>query len=174
MRYSKTKQAKTRAKILNAAVVALRRDGVDGIGLSGLMAEAGLTKGGFYAHFGSKDGPIAEAVGASLSATGRRFCETAAQPAADGASGLLAIIDAYLGTAHANSRETGCKLGALLSDRARAGRGADCRGRWRRRTCVGDRGRAATLRQIGPPADRSGDPRGPHGMPALGAPRNRD
>jgi TetR/AcrR family transcriptional repressor of nem operon len=120
MRYAKTRKAETRQRVVETASRALRRDGIDGIGLVGLMGEAGLTKGGFYAHFGSKDDLVAEAVATSLQASAERMRDAGRAAAADGRRGLHAIVDAYLSEAHAAAPEAGCTIGALLSDLSRA------------------------------------------------------
>jgi AcrR family transcriptional regulator len=64
MRKSKQEAAQTRQRIIEAAAVELRRNGIGGTGLAGQMAAAGLTHGGFYRHFDSKDQLIAEACAA--------------------------------------------------------------------------------------------------------------
>ena len=62
MRYSEGHKQETRKRLLKLAADAIRSQGPDRIGVSKIMAEAGLTHGGFYAHFGSKDELVAEAV----------------------------------------------------------------------------------------------------------------
>ncbi len=120
MRYAKTRKAETRQRVVETAARALRRDGVGGIGLVGLMGEAGLTKGGFYAHFGSKDDLVAEAVASSLHGSAERMRATGRAAEEEGDRGLYAIVDAYLSLAHAAAPEAGCTISALLSDLARA------------------------------------------------------
>ena len=63
MRYDNEHKQKTRAKVLQAAARALRSEGPERVGVAAVMAEAGLTHGGFYAHFKSKDELIAAAIG---------------------------------------------------------------------------------------------------------------
>lgn len=121
MRYAKTQRAETRTRVIETAARALRRDGIDGTGLVGLMGEAGLTKGGFYAHFASKDDLVAEAVAASLRASAEQMHVRGSAAASDGFSGLGAIVDGYLNQAHAAEPEAGCTIGALLSDLTRGG-----------------------------------------------------
>ena len=65
MRKSKQEAAATRQRIINAAAEEFRKNGIAGTGLAELMAAAGLTHGGFYRHFDSKDQIIAEACGAA-------------------------------------------------------------------------------------------------------------
>lgn len=119
MRYAKSHRAETRTKVVQTATRAFQRDGIDGTGLAGLMGEAGLTKGGFYAHFTSKDALVAEAATVSLQASADRMRARANAAAASGGSALDAIIDAYLSSDHVRSPEGGCAIGALLSDLSR-------------------------------------------------------
>ena len=88
MRYVKGRKAETRARVVATAGRALRRDGIDGSRLVGLMQEAGLTKGGFYAHFESKDALVAEAVTASLQQSAASM-----RAAAQGARPLVALVE---------------------------------------------------------------------------------
>jgi TetR/AcrR family transcriptional repressor of nem operon len=120
MRYAKTRKAETRSRVVETAARALRRDGVDGIGLVGLMGEAGLTKGGFYAHFGSKDDLVAEAVASSIEVSSERMRARRHAAESQQGSGLQAIVDAYLNALHVAAPEGGCTIGALLSDLTRA------------------------------------------------------
>ena len=68
MRRSKAEAAQTRGRIVAEASTAFRRDGVRATGLADLMAAAGLTHGGFYKHFPSKDAVVAEAAAAAVNA----------------------------------------------------------------------------------------------------------
>ncbi len=120
MRYAKTQKAQTKAHVLDKAAQALRREGVDGVGLVGLMGAAGLTKGGFYAHFASKDDLVAQVTAESLHASAERMQSRAQAAQEEGRCPLTAIVDAYLSETHAAARDTGCTMGALLSDLARA------------------------------------------------------
>ena len=63
MRYDTDHKARTRERILDEAASAIRAAGPQGVSVGGLMKKAGLTHGGFYAHFGSKDDLVAEAIG---------------------------------------------------------------------------------------------------------------
>src|SRR5258707_4438157 len=66
MRHSRTEKAKTHERIVAIASKKFREEGLAGIGIADLMKEAGLTVGGFYKHFKSRDALVAEAVGSSL------------------------------------------------------------------------------------------------------------
>lgn len=114
MRYDAEHKQKTRAKVLQVAAKAIRAEGPDRIGVAGVMAEAGLTHGGFYAHFRSKD----ELVTAAIE---QMFDEARARVAheMDGrspAEGLAAYIDFYLSKKHRDARSAGCPMAALSSD----------------------------------------------------------
>jgi TetR/AcrR family transcriptional regulator, transcriptional repressor for nem operon len=97
MRVSREKSAETRERILDVAATLFREKGFDGIGLAEIMKAAGLTHGGFYKHFGSKDDLEAQATGVALArnaADWRRLFEGAtARP-------LSAFIDEYLSPHH--------------------------------------------------------------------------
>jgi TetR/AcrR family transcriptional repressor of nem operon len=117
MRYSATHTASTRRRIVEGASAALRARGVAGVGVADLMRQAGLTHGGFYSHFSSKDALVAEAVGAAGEQSARNL-RTVVQRAG-GKSALKAIVDAYLSTAHRDGPERGCVLATLAGELAR-------------------------------------------------------
>jgi TetR/AcrR family transcriptional repressor of nem operon len=102
----------TRDRIVDAAAAAFRTKGIDGVSIAEIMAEAGLTHGGFYAHFGSKE----ELVGAALKRSGSQTIGTLSKdPRID------AVIDTYLSAGHVAHPERGCPLAALGPELARAG-----------------------------------------------------
>jgi TetR/AcrR family transcriptional regulator, transcriptional repressor for nem operon len=114
MRYDSEQKQRTREKVLQVAAKAIRGEGPDRVGVAGVMAEAGLTHGGFYAHFKSKDDLIAAAIGQMFDeARARLDHETRDR---DPAEGLAAYIDFYLSKRHRDARETGCPMAALSSD----------------------------------------------------------
>jgi TetR/AcrR family transcriptional regulator, transcriptional repressor for nem operon len=118
MRVSREKTAETRERILDVAATLFREKGFDGIGLAEIMKAAGLTHGGFYKHFGSKDDLEAQATGVALArnaADWRRLFEGAA------ARPLSAFIDEYLSPHHRDDLGKGCALAALGADVARQG-----------------------------------------------------
>ena len=116
MRQSKEEAARTRARILKTASRAYRRRGLAGIGLAEVMAEAGLTHGGFYKHFPSKDALAAEAIAFALDET-RATLETAIAAAPPG-GGMAALIATYLTPAHRDRPDRGCALAALGTEAA--------------------------------------------------------
>ena len=95
----------------------MRRDGIDSVSVVELMNEAGLTHGGFYRHFGSRDDLVAEAIDTAL-AQGSERIQAAAK--LGGPAALAAIIDGYLSPLHRDKPETGCAVAALPSDIARS------------------------------------------------------
>ena len=118
MRYSSDHKAETRARILREAAKEIRAKGPDNVGVAGVMKRAGLTHGGFYSHFASKDALVTEAIGAMFDDAGAvsRAIEAANEPRA----ALVGYIDFYLSRAHRDARERGCPLPALSSDLARS------------------------------------------------------
>jgi TetR/AcrR family transcriptional repressor of nem operon len=104
-------------RIVSAAARAIRRSGFDGTGVADIMKEAGLTHGGFYAHFASREAMLAEA-------TNRACAESAAAVAGVVASvapgqALASMLRAYLSPEHLKQIELGCPLAALGSETAR-------------------------------------------------------
>lgn len=119
MRYGKNHKSETRARILEIASARFRRDGVGGVGIQSLMADAGLTHGGFYAHFPSKTDLVADAVRAAFEQTGNLLAR--AVEAAGPEDRLGAFIDAYLSELHCTHVEQGCVGAALAPELARMG-----------------------------------------------------
>ena len=117
MRYSPEHKAENREKILSMAARSFRERGGDSSGIGTVMKKAGLTKGGFYRHFRSKDDLFVEAVARALDETGRGMVEVA-KSAPEGQA-LRAIIERYLSAGHANSPGTGCVRAALGPELAR-------------------------------------------------------
>lgn len=118
MRKSKQATAETRESIVQTAAAEFRRNGIAETGLSDLMAAAGLTHGGFYRHFESKDHLVAEACEAALLSI-----LNAMQDSVEGASPKLArkkLLSRYLTSKHRDNPATGCPLAALGSDLRRA------------------------------------------------------
>jgi len=114
MRVTREKAAENRERIVAAAARLFREKGFDGVGVDAIMAAAGLTHGGFYRHFGSKDDLAAEAVA-------RGFAASAERQAALGS--LQDLVSSYLSPRHREDRGGGCTVAALGSDIARQGAG---------------------------------------------------
>jgi TetR/AcrR family transcriptional regulator, transcriptional repressor for nem operon len=120
MRRSKQDAAETRQRIVSAAAAEFRRNGISDTGLADLMAAAGLTHGGFYRHFESKDQLVAEACDAAV----RSMVDTfAAAAAGKPPRSRLKAAAAYLSTKHRDDPAHGCPLAALGSEIARCGEG---------------------------------------------------
>ncbi len=117
MRYPKDQKAETRGRILTAAAKLFRESGYDGVGVDAIMNEAGLTAGGFYSHFSSKETLFAEAMATALD-PGKALRAT--KSTALGAADVLgALIKGYLSRTHRDTVADGCPLPALTSDVAR-------------------------------------------------------
>ena len=114
---SQADKAANHDRIVRTASARIRRDGIDGVGVAELMAEAGLTHGGFYRHFESRDELMAEAVESAL-AHGSKRTNAAAETV--GSAALRAIIDGYLSRLHRDKPETGCAVAALPTDIVRS------------------------------------------------------
>jgi AcrR family transcriptional regulator len=107
----------THERIVDAASRAIRRSGYGGTGVADIMKDAGLTHGGFYAHFDSREAMLAEAAdraGAEGVATLAQIAAAAPPPDA-----LRALLRAYLSRAHVDGAETGCPIVALGSEMPR-------------------------------------------------------
>jgi len=117
MRYSPEHKAKNHENILSVAARSFREHGADISGIGTVMKKVGLTKGGFYRHFDSKDDLFVEAVARAFDEMGRGMLEVA-NSAPEG-QGLRAIIERYLSARHASSPGAGCVIAALGPELAR-------------------------------------------------------
>jgi TetR/AcrR family transcriptional repressor of nem operon len=117
MRYDTEHKARTRQKILSEAARAIRQNGPDGVAVAGLMSAVGLTHGGFYAHFPSKEELLAAAVDEMFKDAGRRLDWASQDHSA--AESMGRYIDFYLSPAHRDLRSAGCPVPALAADLAR-------------------------------------------------------
>jgi TetR/AcrR family transcriptional repressor of nem operon len=119
MRYSKEHKHETRARIVKKASVRLREKGAHGIGVADLMKDAGLTHGGFYAHFPSREALVIEAFGYAMDRSTDRWCKMAEQTEPD--RRLAAIVESYLTPLHRDDPGHGCAVPALAVEIAREG-----------------------------------------------------
>jgi TetR/AcrR family transcriptional repressor of nem operon len=115
MRVSRAQAEANREAVINAASRLFREHGFDGIGLKDLMKGAGLTQGGFYKQFESKDDLAAQASRRAMEHATRRWSSVAAASP----DPLEAVIELYLSTGHREEKSDGCPLVALGADAAR-------------------------------------------------------
>lgn len=114
MRYAESHREETHKKLLKVAAAALRSKGPDRLGVADVMKTAGLTHGGFYAHFRSKDALLSETLAEIFAQSQRRV-----QRMLDGLPpkhALAAYIDFYVSTQHRDDPSNGCPITALNSD----------------------------------------------------------
>ncbi len=116
MRETTQRKAETRQRILDAAGLLFREHGIDGVGVDAVMREAGLTHGGFYLHFASKEALAAEVAGSLLEQAAARWDQASRTPDRDAA--LRDIVLSYLSPAKIASG-AGCPLTTLGPDVAR-------------------------------------------------------
>lgn len=114
-----SKREQTHQRIVDAAARALRREGFAGVGVADVMKQAGLTHGGFYAHFDSRDTLLREALERAAADSAASLSERAAERVAQGMSPLRALIETYLSDDHCAATEQGCVVGALGSEMVR-------------------------------------------------------
>ncbi|ACP22324.1 putative TetR family transcriptional regulator (plasmid) [Sinorhizobium fredii NGR234] len=115
MRVSRAQAEANRETVINVASRLFRERGFDGIGLKDLMKGAGLTQGGFYKQFESKDDLVALASRRAMESATRRWSSVAASSP----DPLQGVIDLYLSAGHRGETGDGCPLVALGSDAAR-------------------------------------------------------
>jgi TetR/AcrR family transcriptional repressor of nem operon len=121
MKVSKQQMADNRERIVDAAARLFRERGFDGIGVADLMKAAGLTHGGFYGHFASKEDLMARAVEHSMAGGHALVEQLAAQTPGDTGAQMAAVTDWYLSCHHRDGVGQGCAVAALGADAARQG-----------------------------------------------------
>ncbi|MET0905169.1 MAG: TetR/AcrR family transcriptional regulator [Tardiphaga sp.] len=119
MRYSKEHKAETHTRIVKKASVRLRERGAHGIGVADLMKEAGLTHGGFYAHFDSREALVVEAFEYAMDRSIARWRQQSTDTPPD--ERLASIVNAYLSPQHRDNPGHGCAMPALGAEIAREG-----------------------------------------------------
>ena len=117
MRAKGEQKAATRERILEAAGSLFRQHGIDAVGVDAIMHAAGLTHGGFYAHFASKEALVAEVSTASLARAAARWERISRDEPSDAA--LERIVGSYLDPAHVAAIQQGCVLATLGPEVAR-------------------------------------------------------
>lgn len=126
MGHSRADKAQTHERLVEAAAARFREKGLDGISLADLMKELGLTHGGFYKHFASRDALVAEAVEYAYSEGERSVAKIADD---QGKLDLSRYVDLYLSDSHRDAPGSGCAISALSADISR--RDEDTRARYR-------------------------------------------
>ncbi len=118
MKVSRAEAAQNRERIIEVAARLFRERGFDGIGVAELMNFAGLTHGGFYGHFASKEDLMAQACARALEGSLDALHQVAER---GGGNALSAVASAYLSPAHRDRPGEGCALAALGAEAARHG-----------------------------------------------------
>ena len=116
MGHSRASKREHHEEIVGVAASRFREDGIDRVGVAELMHDAGLTHGGFYRHFESRDELVAEAVERALHDGGQAMAAVAESPH----DPLAAVIDAYLSITHRDNLGTSCAVTTLAGDVARS------------------------------------------------------
>jgi TetR/AcrR family transcriptional regulator, transcriptional repressor for nem operon len=117
MRYDAEHKQRTHDKVIKAAANAIRAKGPDKIGVAEIMSQVGLTHGGFYAHFASKEELITAAIDQMFNESRARLIRETEERAPLDA--LNAYLDFYLSPMHRDARRSGCPVAALASDSPR-------------------------------------------------------
>jgi TetR/AcrR family transcriptional regulator, transcriptional repressor for nem operon len=117
MRYSREHKLETHARIVKKASVRLRERGAHGIGVADLMKDAGLTHGGFYAHFDSREALVIEAFAYAMDRSRERWRKLAERTPPD--KRLVTIVNSYLTAVHRDDPGHGCAIPALGAEIAR-------------------------------------------------------
>ena len=118
MRYRPEHKAETHKKIVEDASRRVRAGGLDGAGVAAVMRDTGLTHGGFYKHFSSKDDLLAESVMEAFRDMGARLIRVAEQ--SPPSTAWKAMVTEYLSQDHCDHADRGCPLAALGPELARA------------------------------------------------------
>lgn len=116
-RRPETKGEATRRRILEVAARIIRERGPERVGVAEVMREAGLTHGGFYAHFASRDDLVAAAIRTMFEGGRQRFLTRIGSRS--GPEALKSWIDSYVSREHRDNPGGGCAMAALISDVAR-------------------------------------------------------
>lgn len=117
MRYSPEHKLATHDRIVKRASMRLREKGAHGVGVADLMKDAGLTHGGFYAHFDSREALVAEAFAHVMDSSMEKWTDTIARTSP--AKRVAAIVNGYLSAEHRDAPEHGCAIPSLGADMAR-------------------------------------------------------
>lgn len=119
MSTSPTRKELSHTRIVDVASKAIRRAGYRGVGVADIMKEAGLTHGGFYAHFESRDALVVEALARAGQENIESLTEVIERRLAKGGTRYQALVETYLHQAHMDRVEDGCVVAALSSEMTR-------------------------------------------------------
>jgi AcrR family transcriptional regulator len=119
MSTSPTRKELSHARIVDVASKAIRRAGYRGVGVADIMKEAGLTHGGFYAHFDSRDALLVEAMAKAGQENIESLTRVIERRLTKGGSRFQALVESYLHEAHVTRTEDGCIVAALFSEMTR-------------------------------------------------------
>ncbi|KPF43322.1 TetR family transcriptional regulator [beta proteobacterium AAP121] len=119
MRTAPSRKDVTHERIVTVAARAIRRGGFQGVGVADIMKEAGLTHGGFYAHFRNRDALLVEALERAAQETAARLRDGVARREAKGSSPLRALVETYMSERHLAEIEAGCAVAALACEMPR-------------------------------------------------------
>ncbi len=116
MRVSRDQMAQNRLRILDAAARLFREKGFDAVGVAEVMKAAGLTHGGFYGHFASKDDLIAHTLAHAFAATAGQSGGESGDKASGKSADLTAFMDGYLSPGHRDHPDRGCPMACLAAE----------------------------------------------------------
>src|SRR5690606_11646725 len=116
MRYAQDHKAQTHQRILHEAAARFRKDGIGATGLQPLMKALGLTHGGFYAHFKSKDDLVEKALRCAVDQIGESNKQTLGED-----TSAAAFIDVYLSSTHRDAPDKGCPLPTMAAELGQRG-----------------------------------------------------
>lgn len=119
MSFTLTKKELSHARIVDVAAKAIRRGGYRGVGVADIMKEAGLTHGGFYAHFKSRDELIIKAMQRAGEENLSSLTDAIERRMRKGESRFRALIESYLHNSHLDRTEDGCVIASLVSETTR-------------------------------------------------------
>lgn len=109
----------THERIVETAARAIRATGFHGVGVADIMKQCGLTHGGFYAHFASREALLAEALERAGADSRERMQEAVQESTARGTSPFRAFVETYLADRHLDALDAGCPVAALASEMPR-------------------------------------------------------
>jgi TetR/AcrR family transcriptional regulator, transcriptional repressor for nem operon len=118
---SREQAAENRRAIIAAATQLFRERGVDAVGLSELMKQAGFTQGGFYNHFESKSALVAEVLASAMAEGTTQLTQATRAPVDESTTALRRYVEYYLSQAHRDNIEHGCPVVGFAGDAPRVG-----------------------------------------------------